>query len=93
MAIAEPPIGFPLSWLRARRRPRLSAAFFVEPFAAQSGERGRLQRRNRLFDLPGLWGVTLQPVEPVGAQQNEMDQQREDEEKGEQRYKRPPRIE
>jgi hypothetical protein len=37
--------------------------------------------------------VTFQPVEPVGAQQDEMDEQGQDEKEGEQGHQRPARIE
>ena len=47
----------------------------------------------RLLDLAGLDGVAFEPVEPVGAEQDEMDDQRQNEQEREESDQRPARIE
>src|ERR1700712_500572 len=57
----------------------------------RSGRQARQGERDRVRRLVGL--RTFQPVEPVGREQDEVDQQRQDEEEGEQSHQRAPRIE
>src|SRR5579862_8364708 len=88
MAIAMSPRLLSVSRTRCgRTEDSPSAAMDRRSSRRQSGERRRLNRGNSLLDLSRLHRLrTLQPVEAIGAQQDEMDQERENEQEREQRY-------